>query len=194
LIPARSIRALDGYHKKSYAVGDIEMATLRLRTYSLFPTVILWGTLLGGIAYSHLVYFPVYLSALPDSAVIVNGPYGLHEGIFWMTVHPLLILSFIITLVLNWKLPARRSLILLSLAIYLVVLVVTGLYFLPELMAFERSPESSLAPAQWLARGQRWQRLSWIRGAIMYTGILPLLLALTKPVSIPKESVMAAAS
>jgi hypothetical protein len=169
------------------------MATLRLRTYSLFPTVILWGTLLGGIAYSHLVYFPVYLSALPDSAVIVNGPYGLHEGIFWMTVHPLLILSIIITLILNWKLPARRSLILLSMAIYMVVLVVTGLYFLPELMAFERSPESSLTPAQWLARGQRWQRLSWIRGAIMYTGILPLLLALTKPVSIPKESVMAVA-
>ena len=37
------------------------MATLKLGTYSLFLTIILWGTLLGGIAYSHLVYFPVYL-------------------------------------------------------------------------------------------------------------------------------------
>lgn len=58
------------------------MARLKFGTYSLFLAIILWGTLLGGIAYSHLVYFPVYLSALPDSAVVVNGPYGLHEAIF----------------------------------------------------------------------------------------------------------------
>ncbi|HEX8179574.1 MAG TPA: hypothetical protein VF525_08545 [Pyrinomonadaceae bacterium] len=168
------------------------MTTLRLGTYSLFLAVILWGTLLGGIAYSHLVYFPVYLSALPDSAVVVNGPYGLHEAVFWMTIHPLLILSLIITLVLNWKSRARRKLVLISFAIYIVVIVVSQIYFIPELIAFAGSPKSNLMPAEWFARGQRWQRLSWIRGAVMYAGILPLLLALTKPVSVPKESVAAA--
>ena len=162
------------------------MATLRLGTYSLFLNIILWGTLLGGIVYSHLVYFPVYLSALPDSAVVVNGPYGLHEAIFWMTIHPLLILSLIVALVLNWKFKSRRKLILISFAIYFLVLVVTQIYFLPELRAFEQSPESTVSPAEWLARGQRWQRLSWTRGAIMYAGILPLLLALSK--TVPKES------
>ncbi len=168
------------------------MATLRLGTYSLFLVVILWGTLLGGIAYSHLVYFPVYLSALPDSAVVVNGPYGLHESIFWMTVHPLLILSLILALVLNWKSRSRRKLILISFAIYFVVLVITQIYFLPELFAFEQSPESNVSPSEWLARGQRWQRLSWIRGAVMYVGILPLLLALTKPAA--RDAEPAAAS
>jgi hypothetical protein len=168
------------------------MATLRLGTYSLFLVVILWGTLLGGIAYSHLVYFPVYLSALPDSAVVVNGPYGLHEGIFWTTIHPLLIISLIVALALNWKTRARRKLILISLAIYFLVLVVTRLYFIPELIAFARSPASTVSPSEWLARGQRWQRLSWIRGTIMYAGILPLLLGLTMPAL--KESERAAAS
>ena len=170
------------------------MATLRFGTYSLFLAIILWGTLLGGIAYSHLVYFPVYLSALPDSAVVVNGPYGLHEAIFWMTIHPSLILTLIVTLTLNWKSRPRRKLILISVAIYIAVLVISQVYFIPELGAFERSPQSSLTPAEWLGRGQRWQRLSWIRGAVMYIGILPLLLALTKTASIPKESVAAAAS
>ena len=169
------------------------MTTLRLGTYSLFLAVILWGTLLGGIAYSHLVYFPVYLSALPDSAVVVNGPYGLHEAIFWMTIHPLLILTLIAALILNWKSKSRRKLILISFAVYIVVIVVSQIYFIPELVAFERSPQSGLSPPEWLARGQRWQRLSWIRGAIMYVAILPLLFALTKPVSVPKESVAAAA-
>lgn len=156
------------------------MDTVRYGTYSLFLVVILWGTLLGGIFYSHIVFFPVYLSALPDSATVVNGPYGLHEAKFWMTIHPLLILALILALALNWKARQRRQRILISVAIYVAVLLVSSLYFIPELGAFARSPQSGLSPTEWLARGERWQRLSWIRGAVMYLGILPLLLALTK--------------
>lgn len=167
------------------------MATLRRGTYSLFLSIILWGTVLGGIVYSHLVYFPVYLSALPDSAVVVNGPYGLHEAVFWMTIHPLLILSLIVALVLNWKSESRRKLISISFAIYFLVLVVTQIYFIPELIAFAESTKSTVLPSEWLARGQRWQRLSWIRGAVMYAGILPLLLALTKTVSNKSEQAVA---
>jgi hypothetical protein len=157
------------------------MAKQRPGTLALMLSIILWGTLLGGVAYSHLVYFPVYLSALPDSAVVVNGAYGLSEGIFWMIIHPLLILSLIVSLALNWKLKSRRKLILISFAVYALVLVVSQLYFVPELGAFKHSPESSLSAAEWLARGQRWQRLSWLRGAVCYAAFVPLLFALTKP-------------
>jgi hypothetical protein len=157
------------------------MASLGLRTISLMVSIILWGTLLGGVAYSHLVYFPVYLSNLPDSAVLVNGPHGLNEGIFWMTIHPLLILSLIVTLALNWGLQSRRKLILVSFVVYVVILIISFLYFVPELMAFKQSPVSGLSRADWLARGQRWQILSWVRGAICYAAFVPLLLALTKP-------------
>jgi len=167
------------------------MTVTRFGTYSLMLAVILWGTLLGGITYSHLVYFPVYLSALPDSAIVVNGPYGLHEAIFWMTVHPLLILSLIVALVLNWKYKPSRKFILISCGVYLLALVVTQIYFLPELAAFAQSPESNVSAAEWLARGQRWQIMSWIRGGVMYAAIVPLLIALTKPVSVSEDSPLA---
>jgi hypothetical protein len=91
--------------------------------------------------------------------------------------------------VLNWKLRSRRKLILISLALYFLVLVVTQIYFLPELGAFRESPELKVSPAEWLARGQRWQHLSWIRGGVMYAGILPLLLALTRTVTHAGEHV-----
>lgn len=55
------------------------MTRLNLGTYSLFPAIIFWATVLGGIVYSHIVYFPAYLSDLPNSAVVVNGTYGLNE-------------------------------------------------------------------------------------------------------------------
>jgi hypothetical protein len=164
------------------------MVTQRLGNPSLMLAVILWGTLLGGVAYSHLIFFPVYLSALPDSAVVVTGTYGLHEAKFWMLIHPLLILSLVAALAANWRSPARRYLILFSFAVYLAVIVVSAVYFIPELIAFERSAGSGVAAPEWLARGRRWQRLSWIRGATMYAAILPLLFALTRPRSAAGET------
>ena len=164
------------------------MKTLRLSTISLMLSIILWGTLLGGIAYSHLVYFPVYLSALPDSAVIVNGPYGLHEETFWTLIHPLLILSLVVSLALNWKIRARRRLIGISMTLYALAIVATTFYFVPELRAFKNSPNLAVSPAEWFARGQRWQKLSWLRGTVMYLAMVPLLLALTKPVNEPQRT------
>ena len=165
------------------------MTRLDFGTYLLFPAIIIWGILLGGIVYSHIAFFPVYLSDLPNSAVVVNGKYALNEAPFWMIVHPLLILSLIIALALNWKFKARRKLIALSFGIYIVALIVSAVYFVPELMAFAQSPESGLSPAEWLARGTRWQRLSWIRGAVCFISFVPLLIALTKDESVGKETV-----
>ncbi|HVF49862.1 MAG TPA: hypothetical protein VNA19_07240 [Pyrinomonadaceae bacterium] len=169
------------------------MTRLRLGTYALFLAVICWGTLIGGITYSHIVYFPVYLSALPNSAVVVNGPYGLDEVPFWMTIHPLLILSLVAALIMNWRSRPRRKLVLISFAVYILVLVVSSIYFIPELIAFKGSPQSSVSAAEWLGRGQRWQRLSWIRGTVCYAAFVPLLLALTKPVEVRGENTLATA-
>ena len=151
---------------------------LKLRNLSLLLTIILWATLLGGIVYSHITFFPVYLSALPDSAVLVHGPYALHDEAFWTLIHPLVILSIILTLLLNWKVKKRRVLIAVSIGIYVFAIVATFLYFVPELRAFLGSPDSTVSRAEWFARGQRWQHLSWLRGAVMYVGFIPLLLAL----------------
>jgi hypothetical protein len=154
---------------------------MKPKTIALMISVILWGTLLGGIVYSHIVYFPVYLSSLPNSAILVNGPYALHDERFWLLIHPLLILSLITTLALNWKLKPRRKLIAITTILYGVAIVATAFYFVPELRAFANSPNLGISPAEWLARGQRWQYFSWLRGSVMFVAMVPLLLALTKP-------------
>ncbi|HEY8560792.1 MAG TPA: hypothetical protein VIL74_10495 [Pyrinomonadaceae bacterium] len=152
-------------------------------TYSLFPAIIFWGTLIGAIVYSHTAFLPAYLSDLPNSAIVVTGKYAVNEAPFWQTIHPLLILSLIAALALNWKFEARRRLIALTCVIYVCVLAVTAVYFLPELLAFAKSPESNLPASEWLARGHRWLYLSMIRGAVCFIGFVPLLAALAKPES-----------
>ncbi|MBC7889319.1 MAG: hypothetical protein H7Z13_15690 [Ferruginibacter sp.] len=151
------------------------------RQISLFITLIIWATLIGGIMYSHIVYFPPYLSHLPESNSLITGAYGLHDGNFWMLVHPLAILSTIVTLILNWKLTTRRKFILISFGIYALAIIATAIYFVPGLMAFADSTHSTtITKSEWFQRGQAWQRMSWIRGFFIYAGFFSLLVALTK--------------
>ena len=156
------------------------MVRLSLRTISLMISILLMGVLIGGIVYAHIVFFPPYLSGLPNSAVLlVNGPYALHDEYFWTFIHPPAVLSLVVALILNWRIPARRKLIAIPLIVYVLAIIATALYFVPELRAFHASPDSSLPAAEWYARGQRWQHLSWTRGALMTLSYIALLLALT---------------
>lgn len=148
-------------------------------TYALMVSVVLWGVLIGGVVYSHIVVIPVFLSHLPDSSVVVNGKYGVQEIMFWMLIHPLTILSLIVSLAANRRDHSRRNMIVLSLLVYLVVIVATYIYFVPELLAFQNSPNLGGSEAEWLVRGDRWQHLSWIRGTIMFLAFIPLLFALS---------------
>jgi len=155
------------------------MKNLNSRSISLMVAIFFYGILLGGIVYSHVVFFPTYLSASPNSASLVNGPYALHDENFWTLIHPVNILALLATLVLNWKIAPRRKLIAVPLAVYVLALIVTFIYFVPELRAFRASPNSAIPAAEWFARGQRWQHFSWVRGSLMGLAMFPLLLALS---------------
>ena len=153
----------------------------KARQLSLFITITIWAIMIGGVMYSHIVYFPPYLSHLPESNKLITGEYGLKDGNFWMLVHPLAILLIIITLILNWKLKTRRKFILIAFSIYALAIVATTMYFLPGLKAFAGSGNSTTVTAsEWYQRGQTWQHLSWIRGAFLFVGFLMLLIALIK--------------
>ncbi len=151
------------------------------RQLSLIITITIWATIMGGAMYSHVVYFPAYLSHLPESNQLITGEFGLHDSNFWMYIHPIAIVSFATTLVLNWKLEIKRKFILTTAITYVVILITTATYFVPELMAFADSTnDTSVTAANLFERGQTWQHLSWIRGIVIYCCFILLLIALTK--------------
>ena len=108
------------------------------------------------------------------SAAVVNGPYGLNEARFWLTIHPLLVLSLVIALIANWRERTKRFLIGSTLIVYLVVLVVSALFFVPELIAFHDSP---ITAGDWQPRADRWWNLSLLRGTTLFIFAIPLLFA-----------------
>ncbi len=153
----------------------------QLRQVSLFITISLWAMIVGGVLYSHIVYFPPYLSHLPESNSLITGEYGLKDQNFWMPLHPLVILSTFTSLIVNWKTLDKRKYILIALGIYALAIIATAIYFVPNLLAFaEAGKSTSVTVSEWYQRGQTWQHLSWIRGSFMFIGFILLLIALTK--------------
>lgn len=150
-------------------------------TYTLMVATVLYGVLLGGVVYSHIVFFPVYLSSLPDSAVLTNGQFALHDENFWLLIHPVLLVSLVIALFVNWAHLYRRSRIALTLGIYVLVLVVSATWFVPRLFEFRESARSPVPAEEWRARADQWQHMSWLRGGTLFIFSIPLLLALVKP-------------
>src|SRR6478672_1129140 len=150
-------------------------------TYTLMVATVLYAVLLGGVVYSHVVFFPVYLSSLPDSAVLTNGQFAMHDEYFWLLIHPMLLLSLAIALFVNWADRYRRNRIALTLGIYVLVLVISAVWFVPRLFEFKDSPRSSVAVEEWRARGDQWEHMSWLRGGTLFIFSIPLLLALVKP-------------
>src|SRR5688572_11086023 len=154
---------------------------INARQVSLFVALTFWAIIIGGVMYSHIVYFPAYLSYLPESNQLIKGEYGLHDENFWMFIHPFAIVTTIATLILNWRLKSRRKPILIALSIYILAIVVSAIYFIPNLLIFANSDTiTTVTPSEWYNRGQTWQHLSWLRGGSLYIGFLLLLSALTK--------------
>lgn len=151
------------------------------RLISLCISISCWGILLGGIVYTHLVFFPPYLSHLPESTQLVTGAFGLQDENFWMRVHPVTIVAVLASLLLHLKARTRRPFIITAFVIYVLVLLATAVYFVPELQAFANSAaQPEVSADEWLQRGQRWQQWSWVRGSFMLAGFILLLIALVK--------------
>lgn len=158
------------------------MQNLDFRTAALMVSVIIFGTMLGGGIYAAVVYFPPFLSDLPNSAVVVTGRYGLSEGYFWVPIHLLNLISLVTTMAVNWKTVRRRPL-LIGFGIYISVLVATQFYFLPELGRFSHSATSNVTAAEWLVRTKRWQMLNYLRAVVLVIAQAHFLLALTRSTS-----------
>jgi len=125
-----------------------------------------------------IVYFPAYLHHLPESNNLIIGEYGFIDGKFWPVIHPFVLLSTILVLVLNWKVLLVRKLTLIAFGIYILALVVTFVYFFPELSAFAESSTSEIPALEWIQRGNLWEKLSWVRGGAIFIGFILMVIAL----------------
>ena len=163
----------------------------RFKDSSLILAIIFCGTLIGAFTYSRLAFYQVDVSPIRPDGVLAIGAEGFKEEIFWMFMHPIVVLSLYLALIFNWKDDARRPLILVSILVYCFSLASTRLFYGRQLIAFVSGPIANIAATKWLARALQWQNLGWMRGALMYIAEIALLIALmrSRPAAVPRQSI-----
>ena len=120
---------------------------LQTKQLFLLLAILVWAIIIGGIMYSHVAVMPSFLHHLPQSAGFLNSGQGVEDERFWMTVHPAAMLLTIVSLILYWKHKTHRKLILVTLSMYVLILISTASYFVPELMRFASSNTSTSVSA-----------------------------------------------
>ncbi len=135
---------------------------------------------IGGATYEHLSVVPQWAVAPPASLAMFQGRYGLQAQHFWIPIHPITLLLMAGALVANWRSPRRKT-IALSIAGYVLVLVITFAHFVPELIAITTAPYSEAIDTDLQARAQQWETLSLVRLAFLNIVATFFLGALTLP-------------
>ena len=132
----------------------------------------------GGAVYEHLAVVPQWRAAPPASLTMFQGTYALNPGRFWPFAHVAAVTLLLGALILDWRTPAR-TFIEMALGGYGVLLIVTALYFLPELGTITRTPYQPVADAALTARAVRWELFSLMRLAVLLGLAFVLMIGLT---------------
>ncbi|MCZ2249534.1 MAG: hypothetical protein LC111_12325 [Bacteroidia bacterium] len=136
--------------------------------------------IIGTGIYEHFAVWPVAFSEPPKSLTMFQGDYALQSESFWKLVHPVTLVLLLTTLGLNWK-TARKKHILITLVTYITALIVTFIYYVPELKSIIGTSFTSTIDAAIQARGSLWITLSKIRLSFIFVSAFVLILGLTKP-------------
>jgi len=133
---------------------------------------------IGGGLYEHIVLTPIWSASPPSSFTIIQPRTGVPLQRFWIPVHVAITIFILATLPLTRADIQVRCLLLVGFGSYIVMRVWSGLYFIREMLAFQKIPPGSAPSAGLSARVARWTYWTWFREPLDVISFLCFLLAL----------------
>jgi hypothetical protein len=117
----------------------------------------------GGGLYEHIVLTPLWSASPPSSFAIIQRGTGVPLQRFWIPVHVAITIFILSTLFLTWNDMTVRRLLLAGLASYIIMRVWSGLFFIREMLAFQKIPPDSAPSPELSAQVARWTYWTWFR-------------------------------
>src|SRR5688500_20090977 len=127
-----------------------------LTEWSLILLCLSLAIALGGGLYEHIVINPIWSKSPPSSFTIIQRGTGVPLQRFWIPVHGAISVFMLSSLFLTWNDVRVRGLLLIAFAAYLVMRAWSGVFFIPQMLAFQKIPPDSPASAELSARVARW--------------------------------------
>jgi len=146
--------------------------------WSLILLCFSFAVALGGGIFEHSVLMPIWSKSPPSSFSITQTGSGVPLQRFWIPVHIAITVFIILSLVITWGHATVRRFLLIALVSYIVMRVWSALFFIPEMLAFQKVPVDSPPSAELLTRVSKWTFWSWFREPLDVVSFLFSLLAL----------------
>jgi hypothetical protein len=149
-----------------------------LAKWSLILLCFSMGGAIGGGLYEQIVLTPLWSASPPSSFSIIQPRTGVPLQNFWIPIHAAITIFILLSLFLTWKEIKVRRLLLVGLGSYIVMRVWSGVFFIPEMLAFQKIPLDSPPSAELSARVAKWTYWTWFREPLDIVSFLCSLSAL----------------
>jgi hypothetical protein len=149
---------------------------LRATTW-LIITTLFYFLMNGAQIFETAVIVPKWTASPPESFQLFKGKHGLDFKMFWIVLHSIHEVTFILAIVFCWKLEPIRNWLLFLFIVHFAVHVWTILYFAPNIMAFQSMADSPNIDAGVTNSVKWWALLNYVRVGIFMLvsfGLLPL--------------------
>jgi len=145
---------------------------------SVFLAALGSGLLAGG-ALLEMLLLSAGLGTPSTTFTMIHPPFGGSFNLFIITLNSLMEWLLIpAALFLNWRIPERRTLIVIAAGLYYAMRVWTYIYFVPNIFEFGALSPDGPFSAEVVERFRIWVNLSWLRfGVDILTNLLFLLAA-----------------
>lgn len=143
----------------------------------LFITTLAYFLMNGAQVFETAVIVPKWTASPPGSLEMFRGKYGLDFKAFWIVMHSLHEITFLLAILFCWKIDPVRNWLLLLFALHAAVRVWTIAYFAPNIIDFQRIAEAGESGDDLLRRATLWRNLNYIRVGIFVAisfGLIPL--------------------
>jgi hypothetical protein len=136
------------------------------------------GAAIGGGLYEHIVLTPIWSASPPSSFTIIQPETGVPLQRFWIPVHIGITVFVLAALIAAWNDVRARRLLLIGLTSYIVMRVWSGMFFIPEMLAFQQVPPDAPATAALSERVERWTSMTVWREPLDVISFLSFTLGL----------------
>jgi hypothetical protein len=147
----------------------------------LFITTLIYFLMNGAQIFETAVIVPKWTASPPDSFQIFKGKYGLDFKPFWIVLHSIHEITFILAIVFCWELDLIRNWLLILFAIHFLIRIWTLLYFAPNIIDFQKIANTSPVRTDLLNKTMLWKNLNYVRVGLFIlvsTGLIPLCIKL----------------
>ncbi|MDR6370972.1 hypothetical protein J2795_001982 [Chryseobacterium bernardetii] len=144
-------------------------------------TTLLYFLMNGAQIFETLIFVPKWASSPPFTFKLLQDGNGVSLKYFWIILHSLHEIAFILAVIFCWKIDPVRNWLLILFIIHTAVRVWTLTFFAPNIIQFQNLAANPSVPQEILMRISFWKTLNYVRVAIYIAisiGLIPLCIKL----------------